>query len=52
MAQLLQQPLGELHLAVLVPLAALDANQHALGVDVAGLEVHDLVGAQAGAVRA
>jgi hypothetical protein len=44
------QALREQHLAVLVPLAALDADQHALGVDVVGLEVHDLVGAQAGAV--
>jgi hypothetical protein len=49
-AQLLEQPLGEYHLAVLLALAALDPDDHALGIDVARLEVHDFVGAQTRAV--
>jgi hypothetical protein len=50
LAQLTEQRLAEHHLPVFPALAALHPDDHALGVDVAWLEVDDLVGAQARAV--
>ena len=38
-------------MAVLAPLAALDAQQHALGIDIADLERDNFRDAQSGAVR-
>jgi hypothetical protein len=49
-AQQLEQMLGEHHVAVLATLALLDADNHPGAVDVADLERHHLVGAQARAI--
>src|SRR5271166_1831894 len=46
-AQQLEQPRGEHHVAIPLPLALLDPKRHALAVDIGHLEVRDLGDAQA-----
>src|SRR5439155_4025147 len=50
-AQQPEQRWRQHRMAVLAPLAALDAQQHALGIDVPDLERDDFRGAYPGAVR-
>ena len=49
-AQDIEQAGREHDVAVLGPLAVLDAEQHALGIDVGNLETDSLADAQAGSI--